>query len=159
MNMLSKYLLSASFLLALASCSKHNVQGNMFTLIGKWRTEKRDTTQLVEAAKREGRGLPPQMIEPILEKLKKGGEITGEWEFKPDGSGTVGQTGEQQLPITWRIVRSDGDSLVLEIGTTKDKSRLEVLEVVFDGNDKFSMRPMRDDEENGEAPTVYRRIR
>jgi hypothetical protein len=152
MKVLSVLFVAASLLLTATGCSKQK-DDNMLMLVGKWRSEKTDPAELIEAMKKAP-GAPPHMIQPMIDKIKKGAELTSDWEFNADGSAKFGQTGKPLMPVTWRILRTSGAKSVLELNwETPEKS---TWEVVFAGNDRFSMRSLGEGDDG--PPVVLTRI-
>src|SRR5260370_5606663 len=130
------YLLLAAALLLVISC--HKCKDYAPTLIGKWRSAKPKTEELIKEVKKEtqGRGLPEHLFQPTIDKLKKAKDLTADCEFKSDQTGSFGQTGLKPLSFTWRVVRKKGSTLVLSMNLMGEK---KYFEIVFRDQYQFSM--------------------
>jgi hypothetical protein len=152
----SCYLVLAAALLLITSCHK----GKDYTpaLIGKWRSAKPKTEELIKEVKKEAqaRGLPEQLYQPTIDQLKKAKDLTSDCEFKGDQTGSLGQTGQKPLPFTWQVVRKKGSTLVLSMDVMGDQKSLEI---VFRDDDHCSMRFLEEDKEYEDPPVEYTRIR
>jgi hypothetical protein len=141
-------------------CTKEKRASNAFTLSGKWRSEKKDPAPLIDALKKELRGMPAHLVDGMVEKLKKGAEFTDEWEFNADGTGKFGRTGGELFPTTWRVVRRRGDSLFLELDVNPGTPGRSTVKVVFRGKNTILMSWLEDNgRASGEPPVVYHRVR
>jgi len=152
---LTRVVLTAGLTLAVGC---HKSKDYEPTLIGKWRSEKPDTDQLIKEVRKEtqAKGLPEHVFQPTIDKLKKAKDLTAEWEFKSDQTGSFGQTGLKPLSFTWRVVRKKGSTLVLSMDLMGDQKSLEI---VFQDDDQFSMRFMEEDNEYEDPPVVFTRFR
>jgi hypothetical protein len=103
-------------------------------------------------------GMPAQLIDPMIEKLKKGAELTDDFQFNTDGSGNYCATGQEALPITWRLVHKSGAMWFMELNMKPDDK--SSVKIVFKGADKFSMSWLDDGGGNeGDLVAVYNRLR
>jgi hypothetical protein len=152
------YLLLAAALLLVISCTCTKSKDYAPTLIGKWRSEKPNTEEMIKEVRKEtqAKGLPEHVFEPIIDKLKKAKNLTAEWEFKSDQTGSFGQTGLKPLSFTWRVVRKKGSTLVLSMDLMGGQKSLEI---VFRDDDQFSMRFMEEVNEYEDPPVVFTRFR
>jgi hypothetical protein len=157
MKILYATFLTASCAIALGGCSKQNVQVNQAKLVGKWRSEKRDVGPLIAEMKRGSHGMPDHMIQPMIDKVKQSAELTEDWEFKADGTGGFAPTGDKPWPFTWRIVKSRGDKAVVEFNLNPPDPDPTTAEIVFQGDNRFTMHWVEDDEEVSDT-VAYSRI-
>jgi hypothetical protein len=113
-------------------------------LIGKWRSAKPNVEEAIAELKKErARGLPDQLYQPIIDKLKQAKDLTDDCEFKSDQTGSFGQTGQKSFPFTRQVVRRKGNTLVLSMDLMGDQRSLEI---VFRDDDQCSMRYLEEDE-------------
>src|SRR5262249_52580987 len=120
-------------------------------------SEKRDMTESINETKKSMIGVPDQYVEPMVQKLKKAGELTEDLEMNDDGTGQVGPTGKEQMALKWRVIRTKGDSAVVEIHV--EGGAKVTLKVIFMGADRMSMQKVETDEGDGTPPAFYTRIR
>jgi hypothetical protein len=156
MRTLAGYLVALCCFLLVAGCSNQKEEQAMAALVGKWRSEKRDMTKLINETKKSMMGMPAQYVEPMVQKLKKAGELTEDLEMNPDGTGRAGPTGQELMALKWRVVRSKGDSAVVEIHV--DGGAKVTWKVVFMGADRISMQELGAEEDDAAPPTIYTRI-
>jgi len=96
-------------------------------------------------------------MEPIFAKMKKGAQITDDWQFNPDGTGSYCLTREKPFSIRWKIVRKSGATWFLELNMNpEDKSPVKI---VFKGPDRFAMIWLDEGESEEIPPGTYHRIR
>jgi hypothetical protein len=157
MRRLAGYLVTLCCFLLVAGCSTQNGEQAMASLVGKWRSEKREMTELINETRKSMIGVPAQYVEPMVQKLKKAGELTEDLEMNPDGTGQVGRTGQELLAMRWRVVRSEGASAVVEIHV--DGGAKVTWKVVLMGADRISMQELGPEEGEGAPPLNYTRIR
>jgi hypothetical protein len=139
--------------LLVTSCSRPRGEKATADLVGKWRTEKLDVERLINEMNEKGFGMPAQLRSSVEEKLKQAGSLTGDWEFNADGTAKFGRTGKELTPVTWRLVRSSGDTLIVELNPNTDSRT--TWEITFLGKDRVSMRCIDDE---GEPSVVCNRV-
>jgi hypothetical protein len=144
-------------MLAASGCSNQESSRSAFSLTGKWHGEKRDFSRLIEKMRAQDPLLPAQLIDPIIEKMKRGAEMTDDWQFNADGTGSYCETGQQPLPITWKIVRKHGATWFLELYMNPDDK--SPVRIVFKGANRFSMIWSDEGESEYVPPATYRRVR
>jgi hypothetical protein len=146
-------------ILAPIGCSTQQSSKNPYSLVGKWRSEKKDMTWLIEKMKKANPDLPAELLDPLVEKMKQGAAITDDWQFNPDGTGAYGETGnKERFPITWKALRKSGATWLLELHMNPDDK--SSARIVFKGKDRFTMSWLDDGVPDGEVPPdIYNRLR
>jgi hypothetical protein len=100
-----------SILLSLVcqGCSEQEATGRSYSIEGKWRGEKKDVDKLIGKIRSENEGMPENLIEPMIAKLRTGANITEDWQFNADGTGRFDEkTGKELCPITWIAGKKNG---------------------------------------------------
>jgi hypothetical protein len=146
-------------LFAATGCSDQESKSSQssFTLVGKWHSEQRDLSRLIDRIKAENASMPTPIFDPVIEKMKKGAQPTDDWEFKADGTGTYCLTGQEPFAITWKVVRKRGATWFLEVNMNPgDKSPAKIA---FKGADKFSWVWLEEGESDEVPPETYKRVR
>jgi hypothetical protein len=151
--------ISCSLLILFAiGCSRQESNQSSFTLAGKWHGEKRDLSRFIEKIRRQDPNLPAQLIDPLIEKMKRGAEMTDDWQFNSDGTGShYYQTGAKPEPITWRLVRKRGATYFVELHMHPDDK--SPVKIVFKGADRFAMVWLEQGESEDFPPETYHRVR
>jgi hypothetical protein len=108
--------------------------------------------------KSESRGIPAEILDPLIEKMKQGAALTDDCQLSADGTGTYSVPVEELSPFTWNVLRNKGATWAFELNLNPDEK--SPVKIVFEKADRFSMTWSGEKgRERLLPPAMYKRVR